>query len=203
MTKPIEGWVAWHPTLDSVRWEEAKDSLLGITVCMTPEACGEFRDAPDWVTRPVRIVFMDNTARDLIDDGFEDDTIATTMEMMRSAVMMDRERIWEWLDSNGILFLLKTYCPASMKYNEETEQNIKRAIFGGGEMTTDEDLDTAAATHANQICPEQGPEYIVWNMCKQDFIAGAEYMRKRKEEEHELDIKEILIKEEMNREEGL
>lgn len=62
MTKPIEGWVAWHPTLDSARWQEAKDSLVGITVCMSPEACGDFKDAPDWCARPVRITFTDEVA---------------------------------------------------------------------------------------------------------------------------------------------
>ena len=29
-----------------------------------------------------------------------------------------------------------------------------------------------ADKHANWRCPEQGPEFIVWCMCKEDFLAG-------------------------------
>jgi hypothetical protein len=29
-----------------------------------------------------------------------------------------------------------------------------------------------ADKHANWRCPEQGPEFIVWCMCKEDFVAG-------------------------------
>lgn len=29
-----------------------------------------------------------------------------------------------------------------------------------------------AEDHANMRCPEQGPEFIVWCMCKDDFLAG-------------------------------
>jgi hypothetical protein len=36
-------------------------------------------------------------------------------------------------------------------------------------MKTPEEL---AEDHANMRCPEQGPEFIVWCMCKDDFLAG-------------------------------
>ena len=29
-----------------------------------------------------------------------------------------------------------------------------------------------AIDHANMQCPEQGPEYIVWCMCRDDYLAG-------------------------------
>jgi len=29
-----------------------------------------------------------------------------------------------------------------------------------------------AEEHANIRCPEQGPEFIVWCMCRDDFLAG-------------------------------
>lgn len=29
-----------------------------------------------------------------------------------------------------------------------------------------------AEEHANLRCPEQGPEFIVWCMCRDDFLAG-------------------------------
>lgn len=31
-----------------------------------------------------------------------------------------------------------------------------------------------AEEHANLRCPEQGPEFIVWCMCRDDFLAGHE-----------------------------
>ena len=36
-------------------------------------------------------------------------------------------------------------------------------------MKTPEEL---AEDHANMRCPEQGPEFIVWCMCKDDFLTG-------------------------------
>jgi len=36
-------------------------------------------------------------------------------------------------------------------------------------MKTPEEL---AEEWASNRCPEQGPEFIVWNMCKDDFLAG-------------------------------
>lgn len=36
-------------------------------------------------------------------------------------------------------------------------------------------LDVAASDHANWRCPEQGPEFIVWCMSREDFIAGAKW----------------------------
>jgi Protein of unknown function (DUF551) len=38
-------------------------------------------------------------------------------------------------------------------------------------MKTPEEM---AEEHANWRCPEQGPEYIVWCMCKDDFLTGYE-----------------------------
>lgn len=29
-----------------------------------------------------------------------------------------------------------------------------------------------AEEHANMRCPEQGPEFIVWCMCKDDYLTG-------------------------------
>lgn len=37
----------------------------------------------------------------------------------------------------------------------------------------------AAEAHADSRCPEQGPEFIVWCMCRDDFLAGVEWERKR------------------------
>jgi hypothetical protein len=42
-----------------------------------------------------------------------------------------------------------------------------------------ESLDAAATAHANQICPEQGSEFVVWNISKQDFIAGAQWQARQ------------------------
>jgi hypothetical protein len=42
-------------------------------------------------------------------------------------------------------------------------------------MTEDE---KAATEWANKRCPEQGPEFIVWCMCRDDFLAGVEHGRK-------------------------
>ena len=36
-------------------------------------------------------------------------------------------------------------------------------------MKTPEEM---AGEWADNRCPEQGPEFIVWNMCKEDFLAG-------------------------------
>lgn len=36
-------------------------------------------------------------------------------------------------------------------------------------MKTPEEM---AEEWANNRCPEQGPEFIVWCMCKEDFLAG-------------------------------
>ena len=43
----------------------------------------------------------------------------------------------------------------------------------------------AAEAHANFRCPEQGPEFIVWCMCRDDFLAGDSNGYKRA-------IKEVL-----------
>lgn len=37
------------------------------------------------------------------------------------------------------------------------------------------DKEKAAREHANRVCPESGPEFVVWNMSRQDFLAGAEW----------------------------
>jgi hypothetical protein len=123
MTKPIEGWVAWNYEIEN----RAKDnpiftnSIFGLTVVDTKDALGvPDPHAPGWVPRPVRIVFMDNTARDLIEDGFEDDTTATTLYMMRSAVMMDREMTWERLKNTEASYDL---APSQM-------EEFRQAIFG-------------------------------------------------------------------------
>lgn len=34
------------------------------------------------------------------------------------------------------------------------------------------DKEKAATDWANKRCPEQGPEFIVWCMCRDDFLAG-------------------------------
>lgn len=34
------------------------------------------------------------------------------------------------------------------------------------------DKEKAATDWANKRCPEQGPEFIVWCMCREDFLAG-------------------------------
>lgn len=44
-------------------------------------------------------------------------------------------------------------------------------------MTTDDDI-KAAEAHANRVCPEMGPEFCVWGMSKQDFLAGVVHARK-------------------------
>lgn len=44
-------------------------------------------------------------------------------------------------------------------------------------MTTDDDI-KAAEAHANRVCPEMGPEFCVWGMSKQDFLAGVAHARK-------------------------
>ena len=117
MTKPIEGWVL---CLDNERIYHEIGSML-IYDTKPSDECNY---------RPVRITFTDEyqavTNYKHLDPVRNDQYDKQVEEALRE----ERERIWEWLDSNGILFLLKVYCPASMKYNEETEQNIKRAIFG-------------------------------------------------------------------------
>ena len=105
MTKPIEGWVIYY--INGVHTDPDREEWIVETKLPNPDFKHEYR--------PVKITFMDNTARDLIEDGLEDDTIATTLEMMRSAVMMDRERIWEELmKEQGIRYF---------------EDDIKKAIF--------------------------------------------------------------------------
>lgn len=34
------------------------------------------------------------------------------------------------------------------------------------------ELEKKSATWADNQCPDQGPEFIVWCMCQQDFMAG-------------------------------
>lgn len=34
------------------------------------------------------------------------------------------------------------------------------------------DAEKKATEHANKRCLEQGPEFIVWCMCRDDFLAG-------------------------------
>ncbi len=41
------------------------------------------------------------------------------------------------------------------------------------------DKEKAAEEHANKVCPESGPEFVVWNMSRQDFLAGAEWATPR------------------------
>ena len=43
-------------------------------------------------------------------------------------------------------------------------------------MKTPEEL---AEDHANMRCPEQGPEFIVWCMCKDDFLTGYQAAKDR------------------------
>jgi hypothetical protein len=39
-------------------------------------------------------------------------------------------------------------------------------------MSKDKTPEEMAEDHANMRCPEQGPEFIVWCMCKDDFLTG-------------------------------
>jgi hypothetical protein len=45
-------------------------------------------------------------------------------------------------------------------------------------------LKQLAEDHANMRCPEQGPEFIVWCMCKDDFLTGYNARKRQEEEEH-------------------
>jgi len=40
-------------------------------------------------------------------------------------------------------------------------------------MSIKEQIEAEAIAWANQRCPEQGPEFIVWCMCRDDYVAGA------------------------------
>lgn len=44
-------------------------------------------------------------------------------------------------------------------------------------MITEDDK-KAAEIHASRVCPGEGPEFCVWSMSKQDFLAGVAYARK-------------------------
>lgn len=46
-----------------------------------------------------------------------------------------------------------------------------------------------AEHHANLRCPEQGPEFIVWCMCRDDFLAGFKAGREITDQE----IVDILV----------
>lgn len=46
-----------------------------------------------------------------------------------------------------------------------------------------------AEEHANIRCPEQGPEFIVWCMCKEDFLTGYQAAK----ELYEAKIQELEI----------
>lgn len=55
-----------------------------------------------------------------------------------------------------------------------------------------------ADEHANLRCPEQGPEFVVWCMCRDDFLAGYEAGRKITDQEIVdiiVDIREREVKE--------
>ncbi len=128
MTKPIEGWVVVskqsEPEASDIQTcskteREAWNEFFGVLDNISQIAIEEAKNE-GWYTRPVQITFMDNTARDLIEDGLEDDTIATTLEMMRSAVMMDREMTWERLKNTEASYDL---APSQM-------EEIRQAIFG-------------------------------------------------------------------------
>lgn len=61
------------------------------------------------------------------------------------------------------------------KWTEEIEALYQEEI-------NDKSLEERAKAHADSRCPEQGDEFIVWCMCRDDFIAGALSERKESKE---------------------
>ena len=53
-------------------------------------------------------------------------------------------------------------------------------------------LDEMATDWANQRCPEQGPEFIVWCMCREDFLEGAKAATELLTKDYDTYIKPML-----------
>jgi hypothetical protein len=63
--------------------------------------------------------------------------------------------------------------------DENIWQAFERVLEEHGPIEAEETPEEAAERHANQVCPEQGPEFIVWCMCHQDFLAGVRWAEER------------------------
>ncbi len=138
MTKPIEGWVVVskqsEPEASDIQTcskteREAWNEFFGVFDNISQIAIEEAKNE-GWYTRPVQITFMDNTARDLIEDGLEDDTIATTLEMMRSAVVVERQRIYSELQHHIGEDSYSETDDGDREYTIPSDRCLRAIIFG-------------------------------------------------------------------------